>query len=153
MKFQVLSTLFVFLFSMMFANAQNKTEEISVSGNCGMCKSNIEKAAKKAGAASADWNKDTKILTVQYDSKKTNSNKIQKSISAVGYDTQDFKGNDEAYNKLHTCCKYDRTKTYESQSTKNKGGDDAACCDKSDKQCCKDKKAGKSTCDKTKSKG
>ena len=31
-------------------NAQAKTETFKVSGNCGMCKTKIEKAAKDAGA-------------------------------------------------------------------------------------------------------
>ena len=142
-KIQLFSTVFAFLFSIMFANAQNKTEVIPVSGNCGMCKSNIEKAAKKAGVSAADWNKETKMLSVTYNPKATDATKIQQSIADVGYDTRDIKGNDAAYNNLHSCCKYERTKTYETKSTKNKGGDDAACCEKSTKQCCKDKVAAK----------
>ncbi len=90
--------------------AQSKTDTISVSGNCGMCKNNIEKAAKKAGAASADWNTESKILTVKYNSSSTNAAKIQQSIASVGYDTRDFKAADEAYDKLHSCCKYERVK-------------------------------------------
>jgi len=146
-KIHLFSTLFALLFSVMFATAQTKTEVIPVSGNCGMCKSNIEKAAKKAGVSVADWNKETKMLTVTFDQKSTDAAKIQQSVADVGYDTRDIKGSDSAYANLHGCCKYDRTKTY-TKSTKNKGGDDAAtCCDKSDKQYCKDKldakKAGK----------
>src|ERR1700754_797806 len=87
--------------------AQDKTETIPVSGNCGMCKNNIEKAAKKAGATSADWNTESKILTVKYNSTATNAAKIQQGIAAVGYDTRDFKTTDAAYEKLHACCKYD----------------------------------------------
>lgn len=37
-----------------------KSEEIKVWGNCGMCKKTIEEAAIKGGAKSATWNKDTK---------------------------------------------------------------------------------------------
>lgn len=146
-KIHFLSTIFALLVSFSFVNAQNKTEVIPVSGNCGMCKNNIEKAAKKAGVSTADWNKETKMLTVTYNPKSTDATKIQQNIADVGYDTKDIKGNDAAYNNLHGCCKYDRTKTYTTKSTKNKGGDDAVCCEKSDKQCCKDnvaaKKAGK----------
>lgn len=90
--------------------AQSQTDTISVSGNCGMCKNNIEKAAKKAGAASADWNTESKLLTVKYNSSTTNAAKIQQGIAAVGYDTRDFKAADEAYDKLHACCKYERVK-------------------------------------------
>ena len=124
-------------------NAQIASEVIPVSGNCGMCKGNIEKAAKKAGATEADWNKETKMLSVKYDQKATSATKIQQSIADVGYDTRDIRGVDEAYKNLHSCCKYDRTMTYDAKTTKNKGGDDMACCEKSDKQCCKDKMAAK----------
>jgi copper chaperone CopZ len=135
-KIRLFTTIFVLLFATMFANAQNKTETISVSGNCGMCKTNIEKAAKKAGVADADWNKETKILTVAYDPAATDAAKIQQSVADAGYDTRDIRGSDEAYKKLSPCCKYERTKTYEIKSEKSKGGDDKNCCEKGAKQCC-----------------
>lgn len=89
--------------------AQSKTETFKVSGNCGMCKSKIEKAAKEAGAKEAEWNKDSKELTVTYSSTSTNAAKIQQKIAEVGYDNVGFKATDEAYNKLHGCCKYERS--------------------------------------------
>ncbi|SDC38801.1 heavy-metal-associated domain-containing protein [Niabella drilacis] len=92
--------------------AQTKTEKISVSGNCGMCKKTIEKAAKTAGAKEAVWDIPTKELLVKYDAKKTSSNKIQNAVADAGYDTRDVKGRDAAYEKLHACCQYERTKTY-----------------------------------------
>jgi hypothetical protein len=87
---------------------ETTTETISVSGNCGMCKTTIEKAAKKAGASSADWNTEAKTLTIKYSSATTNAAKIQQTIAAAGYDTRDFKTTDAAYNKLPACCQYDR---------------------------------------------
>ena len=69
-----MKTLRIFSFTallMAFATvslAQAKTETFKVSGNCGMCKSKIEKAAKEAGAKTAIWNVDTKMLTVFYKS-------------------------------------------------------------------------------------
>ncbi len=119
-KIQLFSILFAFLFSTIAVNAQSQSEVIPVSGNCGMCKSNIEKAAKKAGVATADWNKETKMLAVKYDAKKTDASRIQQSIADAGYDTRDIKANDSAYEKLHSCCKYDRTKTYDIKPAKNK---------------------------------
>lgn len=83
-----------------------KTETIKVSGNCGMCKTRIEKAAKLDGVSKADWNSDTKILTVTYNPSKVKNEDIQKKIAAVGHDTEKFKAEDEVYNKLHSCCKY-----------------------------------------------
>lgn len=91
------------------ALAQAKTEKIAVSGECGMCKSTIEKAAKSAGASYAAWDADSKVLTVKYKSAATSTAKIEKAVAAAGYDTQSVKAADEAYNGLHDCCKYDRT--------------------------------------------
>ena len=62
---------------------KTKTETFQVSGNCGMCETKIEKAAKAAGATYAEWNKDTKIITVKYNSSSSNLAKIQKSIAEV----------------------------------------------------------------------
>jgi periplasmic mercuric ion binding protein len=88
--------------------AQDKTETYAVAGNCGMCQKKIESAAKKAGAVYASWNKDTKQLTVKYNSTSTNEAKIQQEVADAGYDTPNFKATDEAYNKLEKCCQYDR---------------------------------------------
>jgi hypothetical protein len=97
------------IFSINISAAQTaKTETIKVWGNCGMCKTTIEKAAKKAGAKTASWNEDSKELKVTYASGKTSSAKIQQAIAQSGYDTQDFTAVKSAYDNLHGCCKYDR---------------------------------------------
>jgi periplasmic mercuric ion binding protein len=114
MKSIFLSLLFVCMAAVGFA--QTKTETLKVSGECGSCKKKIESAAKKAGASYAVWDVDSKELTVKYNSTTTNNAKIQKSIAGVGYDTQDFKATDEAYNKLDGCCQYDRTAKAETKS-------------------------------------
>ncbi len=83
-------------------------ETIKVWGNCGMCKATIEKAAKKGGATTADWNKETKMLAVSYPSDKSSAQKIQEAVAKAGYDTQDLMGNNNAYSKLPACCHYER---------------------------------------------
>ena len=60
------------------------------------------------GITKADWNKDTKMLTLVYDPSKVTTDDIQKRIAAVGYDTPKYRGDDKAYNKLDECCLYDR---------------------------------------------
>ena len=85
-----------------------KTETIKVYGNCGICETNIEKAGSKANLYKTDWNVDTKIASITYDSKKTNADAVLKSIALSGYDNANFLAPDEAYNKLNGCCKYDR---------------------------------------------
>ena len=79
-----------------------------VRGNCGMCKSTIEKAANNIeGVSTATWNVDKKKIEVSFDDAKTNVMAIHKAIAASGYDTE--KGNLDAYNGLPGCCKYDHT--------------------------------------------
>ncbi|HEX8460769.1 MAG TPA: cation transporter [Segetibacter sp.] len=94
------------------ANAQSKQvvkkENIKVWGNCEMCQSRIEKAAKAAGASSAKWNVDSKILSLSYNPAKVTINKIEESVSSAGHDTEHVKGSDDGYNKLPECCQYDR---------------------------------------------
>jgi len=129
--------------------AAQQTTTFAVSGNCGMCKSRIEKAAKEAGATAASWNTESKQLTVTLPANITLAS-IQQKVAAVGHDNAGAKATDEVYNKLHGCCKYDRNgaveskdKTKESccQSGESCKHDEAAsagsCCDK---PCCKDGK-------------
>lgn len=131
--------------------AQAKTETFMVSGNCGMCKSNIEKAAKDAGANEAKWDADTKQLTVTYKSSTTNTAKIQEKIAKVGYDNVGAKASIESYNKLHGCCQYERTAAVENADCckdgkcSKPGHDGKNCCKKNaDKMdCCKDGKCPK----------
>ncbi len=87
-----------------------KTATVKVYGNCGMCETTIEKAANKKKISKADWNEETKMATITYDSKKTNLDAVLKNIALAGYDNQNFLAPDAAYNKLPGCCKYDREK-------------------------------------------
>lgn len=88
-----------------------KKETVKVWGNCGMCKKTIEKSLKGVeGIESATWNKTTKILSVSYDDSKITIKKIEEKVAASGYDTQNVKANDGAYNNLAECCQYDRKK-------------------------------------------
>lgn len=98
------------LLSVTFANAQSKnsvTETVKINGNCGMCKKTIETAANNK-TAKVNWNKDTKIATITYDSKKTNLNEVLKRVADAGYDNEKFTASDAVYSNLHGCCQYDR---------------------------------------------
>jgi periplasmic mercuric ion binding protein len=88
----------------------SKTETIKVYGNCDMCQSRIEKAAKIEGVSKAEWSDETKLLTLVYDPMKVKSEDVQKKIAAAGHDTEKFKADDKAYNGLPGCCKYERSK-------------------------------------------
>lgn len=121
------------LFNFAFAQ-ESKEETFKVSGNCGMCKSTIEKAAKSAGVTYADWNKDTKILTVRYTSTSTNAAKVQEKIAGAGYDTPSAKAKQADYDKLPACCHYERD---QSASMDCCAG---TTCSSADKNCSGDKK-------------
>ncbi|MBI1836485.1 MAG: heavy-metal-associated domain-containing protein [Flavobacteriia bacterium] len=84
------------------------TSTFTVWGNCGMCEETIEKSLKLDGISKADWNSDSKIIVVDYDTSKVTLDEIQKTIASVGYDNIKYKGEDRAYAELHECCKYDR---------------------------------------------
>jgi len=84
----------------------SKTETLKVQGNCGMCETRIEKAAKLDGVSKAEWNSETKLLAVTYDPSKTNLDQIGKKIAAVGHDNEKAKADDKAYGSLPSCCKY-----------------------------------------------
>jgi copper chaperone CopZ len=85
-----------------------KTTIVKIYGNCDMCKTSIEKAAGKKKISKIDWNKDSKMATITYDSKKTSLDAVLKNIALAGYDNEKFLAPDEAYNKLPGCCKYER---------------------------------------------
>ncbi len=130
---------------------KTKSETFNVSGECGMCKKKIEKAAKEAGASYAVWNLQTKVLNVTYNASNTSASIIQQKIASVGYDTPQHKSTDEAYNALDECCQYAREIKKESCCGSKcemsahgvlragPGGKDGKCVDQAsckDKACC-----------------
>jgi len=110
MKTKILSVLMVLGLSSLSLWAQSgKTEKFTVAGNCGMCETRIEKAAKSVeGVSLADWDKETKMIEVKFDAEKTDLHKIHQAIAEVGHDTKMHKASDEVYDKLPACCKYER---------------------------------------------
>jgi len=131
-------TLTFILASASFTLAQTTTETFSVAGNCGMCKSRIEKAAKEAGATEASWDQNKKALTVSFNADASSMAKIQQKVAEVGHDNVGFRATDEVYAKLHGCCKYERANSTEAAA--------GSCCKEG--QCgkdgkCKEGKSGK----------
>ena len=81
-----------------------------VRGNCGMCKMTIEKAANSVeGVSSAVWDVDQKKIDISFDDGKIDAVAIHEAIAASGYDTEQVAGNEEAYDGLPGCCKYDHS--------------------------------------------
>ena len=99
------------LLSVVVSNAQiknAKTKNVKIFGNCEMRKTTIEKAGSLKKIANIDWNKNSKMATLTYDTKKTNQDEILKRIALAGYDSEKFLAPDAVYSKLAECCQYDR---------------------------------------------
>lgn len=106
----LVAILFFFTRTNGFTQIKNeKIETVKVFGNCEMCEETIEKAGSLKKVALVDWDKDTKIAKLTYDSKKTNSDEILKRIALAGYDSDRFLAPDDAYAKLPECCQYTRS--------------------------------------------
>lgn len=101
----------ILLLSVTISSAQlknTKTETVKIYGNCDMCKSTIETAGNLKKVAKVEWNKDSKMATLTYDSTKTSQDEILKRIALAGYDSDKFLAPDSVYDKLHGCCQYER---------------------------------------------
>jgi copper chaperone CopZ len=110
MKTKMLSLIALVFMALTSVTAQTeKKETFKVAGNCGMCETRIEKAAKSvAGVHSADWDKETKMIDVKFDSDELDIHKVHMAIAKAGHDTKMHKASDEVYDKLPGCCKYER---------------------------------------------
>ena len=90
------------------ASIINPDISFGVRGNCGMCKTTIEKAALSVdGVEEASWSITSKILDVKIASN-LDSIKIHEAIAKSGYDTELILAVDENYNNLPGCCQYNR---------------------------------------------
>jgi len=111
MKFKLIGLIGLFIMSGLSLSAQETNKRFKVFGNCGMCENRIENAASEVdGVSLADWNKETKMIEVVFDSSKTDIHKVHMAIAKAGHDTKMHKANDEVYNKLPGCCQYIRAK-------------------------------------------
>lgn len=109
-----ISILFAMIISILMINsakAQEKKKnyeevQIQTSAVCGMCEERIEgNIAYEKGVKKVEMDNETKIVTVGYDPRKTDTDKIRTAISNLGYDADGIAANQEAYNKLPGCCK------------------------------------------------
>jgi len=82
------------------------TANYQVNGVCEQCKARIESSAYTKGVKFAEWNVDTHILSLKYDSSKTSADIILKNIATAGHDNEKYTAADQDYNKLPSCCRY-----------------------------------------------
>jgi copper chaperone CopZ len=93
----------------MAGDAELKEAMVKVAGNCEMCQARIEKAARSvSGVSEASWDKESKILTLQFDAAKTATEAVEKAVAAAGHDTANHAAHKDDYGDLPACCKYER---------------------------------------------
>ena len=81
----------------------------AVLGNCGMCKTRIERAALTVrGVRAASWDQKAQKLTVSFRPDRTSQEQIERAIAKAGHDTENFLTHDEIHANLHHCCIYKR---------------------------------------------
>ena len=85
-----------------------RTDTVRISGNCGMCERTIEKAGSEEGVSAVDWDMDSGVAVVSYDSTRTTIDAILQRVADAGYDNGRFRAPDKVYDNLHGCCQYDR---------------------------------------------
>jgi copper chaperone CopZ len=74
-----------------------------------MCKRTIEGSLNdQEGVNSSIWDKETKIIEINYDPSIISLDEIKMKITAVGYDTEDKRATEGAYKGLPGCCQYER---------------------------------------------
>ena len=83
---------------------------IGVKGKCGMCKTTIEKAVIELDfVKDAEWGIKSKILDVKFnDSLNFDLDILNAAITESGYETMNSTANQDSYDALPMCCKYDR---------------------------------------------
>jgi len=87
-------------------------EEVNIqtSAICGMCEERIESnIAFEKGVKKVELNDETKIVTVGFDPRKTDADKLRTAISKLGYDADDVAADQEAHDKLPKCCQKGNT--------------------------------------------
>jgi periplasmic mercuric ion binding protein len=118
MKIKIIALAIVALFITMTFDMSAELREAKFQTNlhCGSCAGKIEKALKKEkGVKTVSADVETKIVTVSYESKKTNSNNVQEKIKKLGYTAELPKS---------ACCS-DKPKT---TSKKETSSDSQECC-------------------------
>ncbi|WP_418499187.1 heavy-metal-associated domain-containing protein [Flagellimonas sp.] len=107
MKTTLLTLLALVVMGIGHAQEKNKSVSFEVKGNCGMCKSRIEKTAiKMKGVKFASWDTETKKFTAVIDERKCSISDIQQRIAEVGHDSDGYTAPEEVYDNLPECCKY-----------------------------------------------
>ena len=85
---------------------ETKTDTLQVAGICSMCEERIENAALLKGVKKVEWTPESNVLVVVYRADKVTIEEIAQSIADAGHDNEVMNTSEEAYDKIHSCCKY-----------------------------------------------
>ncbi len=107
MKKYLIGLMLCMISTIAVAQEKNKKIAFEVDGICEMCKMRIEKAAIGVkGVKYAVWDIPSHQLSLIIDERKTDPMIIKTALVAVGHDTKELKATEEAYLKVHPCCRY-----------------------------------------------
>ena len=105
---QLILIIACFLATNSFAQSGSKYKEVKVQSSivCEMCVKRLDNMfAEYYAVKDVDYNLKDKTITVVYNSKKTNPEKIREKINSVGYDADHQHADIEPYLDLAPCCK------------------------------------------------
>ena len=112
MKNLILISFALFAFANIARAGKNDTLKIQTQTYCDHCKvcencwGNMEKALMYTKGVKKVWYDDkTMLITVVYNGKKTNAEKIRTAVSKCGFDADQVKADAKAQSKLDGCCK------------------------------------------------
>lgn len=101
---------FVALFAMiftLFAQQQTKTQTVTIqtNGTCEQCKKiMMENVPQWQGVKECSYDMKSAKVTITYDTKSTNVDKLREGIAKLGYNADNVKADPEARAKLPKCC-------------------------------------------------
>ena len=106
---------FIALLAIVFslsAQQQSKTQTVTIqtNGTCAQCKKiMMENVPQWQGVKECTYDMQSAKVTITYDSKTTNVDKLREGISKLGYNADNVKADPEARAKLPKCCTAPKT--------------------------------------------
>ena len=91
----------------LFAQQQSKTQTVTIqtNGTCEQCKKiMMENIPQWPGVKECAYDMKTAKVTITFDAKNTNVDKLREGIRHLGYDADNVKADPEARAKLPKCC-------------------------------------------------
>jgi hypothetical protein len=83
-----------------------RESSFAVKGNCGQCKTRIEKSVKIPGVNYAKWATKKQVLSVAFLSPPLSADSLERRVAAAGHDTEKYSAPDSVYKALPDCCLY-----------------------------------------------